>query len=203
MSWQCDTTKPAACRSCLVPPAGNGKDCFALVRLALRFHLLPTVAQGNDPVEDQIVRLAVLIDDIVSKPFELNSVTDLCLGQRGFDLGGGGRQRFGVQVIKKGFAVLTRFRVLDLEQSIVVADLCGNGVIGADPMNRSFDFSPRRIRSALGCRVISAQDFADVAIGIVDDILAVNDISGAVGPLRPSSNESISAEPVRESPRVQ
>src|SRR5207247_9486268 len=62
------------------------------------------------------------------------------------------------------------------KESVVQAHLCVDSMCGADPMNRAFNLAARGRTAGLALEIGGAMQFHDFAGGLLQDLLAFDDI---------------------------
>jgi len=100
----------------------------------------------------------------------LEAVAGFRAREAGFELGGDGFEGVGVEV---GFEVVGDF--FDVEEAIVEADFGAEGVCGGDPMDGAFYFAAGLGLARAGFGIEGAAEFNDLAGGVFDDFVALND----------------------------
>lgn len=161
----------------------------------LSFRELERALQRDDPVKYWTPRLRIFRIDIeVAMTEELEfilrlGILHIRLHEPVHDL-----KRIRVNIVKEGFlrssfrallrftdGLLRQFRLgfslLVLEQRLIQAEFGRHGLARFDPMDRPLDFTAGKAGAALRLRIIGAVYFDDLPVLVLDDIVALDEVS--------------------------
>ncbi len=132
------------------------------------FDFGPGVSQADGAVKDRFSWLVVkAVGAEIAEAFELNFVFRRQFRQRWLEFAvGQNLEGVGVEVIDEVFALSDRIRDFLIEEAVVEAYFCVDGVLSVDPMDGALDF-------AVGVVAVKgAADFCDGSVLVFDDFLA-------------------------------
>ena len=139
------------------------------------FDLGPGIPQAHGAIQDQLVRRGIDVHAEVTHALELEPVAGLGVLQAGFD-DAVCQDLQGIRIEVRD-EITAGFRVGIVEQPIVQAYFSGDAVRSGDPMDGALDLAAvGRVAAARGW-VITAVQFHDLAVGILDHVLAFNEVS--------------------------
>ena len=133
----------------------------------------PGISEGNGAIEDQTSGAAFLIQRKIAQTLEL--VTQLALGISKTRLAMG-LHDFERARIQTRFEVDGGFGFWFRKQPIVQAHLRRDGMLGAYPVDGAFDLSIGVCAAAFAFQISRTAKFQDFTSGILDDLVAPDDV---------------------------
>ena len=137
--------------------------------------LCPAVLQADGLIEDQMVCSGIGVDHEIADALELQILSRLLVFKVVFhitiavDL-----QTVGIEELTE-VAVVSR-RVLDIEQTVILADLSLQTVVGRDPMQRSLHTTVGTRESTAALRVVLGLYLNDITLSILCTSSALHDV---------------------------
>ncbi len=100
----------------------------------------------------------------------------LGISQRRLELAAGQLERVRIEVIQIIRALRYVVYVLEGEQVVVQIQVCVDGVLGRYPVDGALDLATVDRHAVTGLEVCGAADLDDLAVVILDDLVALDDI---------------------------